>query len=150
MERAGEGTSALTGFRGVSCFQLQTPRIEAIAHPAPPTLRRVSSFQRRRVMNRASTRIAVTALILGATSFAPVGAQSSGGQYRIDPVTLPGGGGPIAGGNYQITSSLGQPATGVLRGASYLVFGGFWSPVGDFTGGDSIFSSGFDSGFESD
>ena len=101
-------------------------------------------------MNQGSTRAIVTALIIGAAFIAPAGAQSSGGQYRIDPVALPGGGGPTAGGNYQITSSLGLPATGVLRGASYIIFGGFWSPVGDFTGGDSIFASGFDSDFESD
>lgn len=95
-------------------------------------------------MNRGSTRMAVAALILGATFIAPAGAQSSGGQYRIDPVALPGGGGPTAGGNYQITSSLGLPATSVLTGAGYALFGGFWSPIGGFDV-DSIFASGFES-----
>ena len=94
-------------------------------------------------MNPGSTRITVAALILGATFMAPAGAQSSGGQYRIDPVALPGGGGPTAGGSYQITSTLGLSATGTLAGAGYALFGGFWSPVGGIAG-DFIFASGFD------
>ena len=93
-------------------------------------------------MNRGSTPIAAIALTLGAICVPPVGAQSSGGQYRIDPVALPGGGGPTAGGNYQITSSLGLAATAVLSG--YTLYGGFWSPVGGLTV-DSIFASGFES-----
>ena len=95
-------------------------------------------------MNRGSTRIAAIALTLGAICVPPVGAQSSGGQYRIDPVALPGGGGPTAGGNYQITSSLGLAATAVLSGSRYTLYGGFWSPVGGLTV-DSIFASGFES-----
>ena len=95
-------------------------------------------------MNRGNMRAIVTALIVGATFIAEASAQSSGGQYRIDPVALPGGGGPTAGGNYRITSSLGLPATGVLSGAGYALFGGFWSPVGGFSV-DSIFASGFES-----
>jgi hypothetical protein len=94
-------------------------------------------------MTRARTGISLIALIAGAACLAPAGAQSSGGPYRIDPVALPGGGGPTAGGNYQITSTLGLAATGTLNGAGFAIFGGFWSPVGG--GGDSIFASGFDS-----
>jgi len=94
-------------------------------------------------MNRVSTRTMVAALIFGAKCVAQAGAQSSGGQYRIDPVALPGGGGPTSGGSYQITSTLGLPANGVLVGAGYTIFGGFWSPVGSLSV-DSIFANGFD------
>jgi len=94
-------------------------------------------------MTRARTGMTLIALIAGAACLAQASAQSSGGPYRIDPVALPGGGGPTAGGTYQITSTLGLAATGTLNGAGFTIVGGFWSPVGD--GGDSIFASGFDS-----
>jgi len=95
-------------------------------------------------MHRVRTRMTIAALILGAAWVTSASAQSSGGQYRIDPVALPGGGGPTAGGNYQITSSMGLPATGILRGVGYVIFGGFWSPVGGFSG-EFIFANGFES-----
>lgn len=94
-------------------------------------------------MNRTCTTLTAAALILGATFVAQVSAQSSGGQYRIDPVVIAGGGGPIAGGSYQITSTLGQPAGATLAGGSYTLFDGFWSPIGG-VGGDFLFANGFE------
>jgi hypothetical protein len=85
----------------------------------------------------------VVALILGAAFGAQANAQSSGGQYRIDPVAIAGGGSSIAGGSYQITSTLGQAATATLSGASYVAFDGFWAPVGGLLG-DIIFANGFE------
>jgi len=93
-------------------------------------------------MNRLSTTTAIAALIAGATCFTHAGAQSSGGPFTIKPVVIAGGGGPIAGGNYQITSTLGQPATTVLSAGNYVIFDGFWGPVGSFTN-DLIFADGF-------
>ena len=134
---------ALTGFRDVSCFQEQTPSIEGIANLATSMLRAVPHSRRRRVINRASSRLVVAALILGAKFIAPAGAQSGGGQYRIDPVALSSGGGPIVGDNYQITSTLALTAAGTLAGAGHAIFGGFWSPAGGFAA-DSIFANGFE------
>lgn len=93
-------------------------------------------------MNRVRRTMAAV-LILGATFVAQVSAQSSGGQYRIDPVVIAGGGGPIAGGNYQITGTFGQPATATSAGGSYALFDGFWSPVGGVAG-DFVFANSFE------
>ena len=95
-------------------------------------------------MNRVGAKTAIAALILGTVFAAPASAQSSGGQYRIDPVVIAGGGGPIGGGNHQITSTLGQPATAVIAGGGYIIFDGFWSPVGGVAG-DFIFANGIES-----
>jgi hypothetical protein len=82
------------------------------------------------------------ALIVGAALVADAVAQSSGGPYDISKVAIAGGGGPISGGAYQITSTLGQPATAVLAANNYIIFDGFWSPVGGFVN-DVIFADGF-------
>lgn len=95
-------------------------------------------------MYRTRRMVAFVVLILGTTFVAQSNAQSSGGPYRIEPVVIAGGGGPIAGGAYQITSTIGQAATSALSGASYVIFDGFWSPVGGGLG-DIIFINGFDS-----
>jgi hypothetical protein len=94
-------------------------------------------------MNPLRRTMTAAVLIFGAAFVAQVSAQSSGGQYRIDPVVIAGGGGPIAGGNYQITSALGQSATEPLAGGSYTLFNGFWSPVGGVAG-DFVFANGFE------
>lgn len=95
-------------------------------------------------MNRTSGTMAFVALILGVASIAQTRAQSSGGPYDIQRVAIAGGGSPIAGGSYQITSTLGQPATTQLAGASYVIVDGFWSPVGGVSS-DVIFANGFES-----
>ena len=95
-------------------------------------------------MKRMARTAIVAALIVSGVPTTQTSAQSSGGPYRIDPVAIAGGGGPIAGGPYQITSTLGQAATSTLSGASYVLFDGFWSPVGGGLG-DIIFIDGFDS-----
>lgn len=94
-------------------------------------------------MNRVSRRTAAIALIAGAAFAMECSAQSSGGTFRVEPVVIAGGGSPIAGGSFQITSTLGQPATSTLSGASYVVFDGFWAPVGGSLG-DVIFANGFE------
>lgn len=94
-------------------------------------------------MNRLSKNMTTLALILGAVCIGQTSAQSSGGPYRIERVVIAGGGSPIAGGNYQITSTLGQAATTTLSGANYILFGGFWSPVGSLVVGVT-FANGFE------
>jgi len=93
-------------------------------------------------MSRAGKAVAV-AVCLGVMVCGTAIAQSSGGQYQIDSAVIAGGGGPIAGGDFQITSTLGQPATATLAGANFILFNGFWSPVGGGAG-DLIFADGFD------
>lgn len=95
-------------------------------------------------MKRTSTRAALIALALNA-AFATVGhAQSSGGPYEIKASVIAGGGSPIAGGSFQITSTIGQAATTTLSGAGFVVVDGYWAPVGSLIG-DLIFANGFDS-----
>ena len=93
-------------------------------------------------MNRTSRTTLIVALV-GAAFAADAGAQSSGGQYSIARVAIAGGGSPISGGAYQISSTLGQSATSVLIAGNYIVFDGFWSPVGGFVS-DLIFADGFE------
>lgn len=94
-------------------------------------------------MKRVTTMAVVSALMVGSAFTMPASAQSSGGQYTIKSVVIAGGGGSIAGGAYQITSTMGQAATSVLSGSSYVMFDGFWSPVGGGLG-DIIFINGFE------
>ena len=95
-------------------------------------------------MKRKSTRAAPAALLLGVASMAQAAAQSSGGPYDIKSSVIAGGGSPIAGGNFQITSTLGQAATSTLSGAGFVIVDGFWAPVGGL-GSDLIFANGFES-----
>jgi hypothetical protein len=81
---------------------------------------------------------------LAFVSIATLHAQSSGGQYTISASVIAGGGNPISGDSYQITSTLGQPATAILSGSSYVIVDGFWAPVGGVATGDVIFANGFD------
>lgn len=48
--------------------------------------------------------------------------------YSLNWFTVAGGGGTSAGGTYQVTGTIGQPAAGgPLTGGSYSLTGGFWS-----------------------
>ncbi|HEY0230449.1 MAG TPA: hypothetical protein VGC55_04275 [Dokdonella sp.] len=70
-------------------------------------------------------------------------AQSDGGSYRIDPMTIASGGGTANGGAYRLSGTLGQPAATTLTGSSYVLHDGFWAPASG-TAGDTIFANGFD------
>ncbi len=94
-------------------------------------------------MDRTCKSALAIALVFGLGFGASASAQSSGGAYDIRTVAIAGGGGSIVGGAYQITSTLGQPATSMLSGAGFVIFDGFWAPVGG-TPGDIIFANGFD------
>lgn len=87
--------------------------------------------------------IATTGVLVLA-SIATLHAQSSGGQYTISASVIAGGGSPIAGDSYQITSTLGQPATQTLSNGAFVIVDGFWAPVGGAVTDDVIFANGFD------
>ncbi|HMM68015.1 MAG TPA: hypothetical protein PKC03_13840 [Dokdonella sp.] len=93
-------------------------------------------------MKRTRSRVGVFLLLAGAVCTMPSGAQSTGGPYRIDPAVIAAGGGKMAGGSLQISSTIGQPATALLAGAGYTLQGGFWSAAE--SNSDSIFANGFD------
>ncbi len=71
-----------------------------------------------------------------------VRAQSSGGPYRFDKSVIAGGGGVANGGNYRFASTPGQATTARISGASYVFYGGFWTPSAPAS--DAIFANGFD------
>jgi len=66
-------------------------------------------------------------------------AQSSGGPYRIAPVSVANGGGLLSGGAFQLKGTLGQAPPSTLSAAGYHFYGGFWAPASDV-----IFANGFD------
>lgn len=50
-----------------------------------------------------------------------------GGDYRVYPDTLDGGGGRATGGDFVVTGSIGQPEAGPsASGDAFLLRGGFW------------------------
>lgn len=71
-------------------------------------------------------------------------AQSAGGPYVIAPATIAGGGATLAGGSFQLSGTIGQPATTVLSASSYRLYDGFWAPAPGVPPTDIIFANGFD------
>jgi hypothetical protein len=69
-------------------------------------------------------------------------AQSSGGPYRIDSAVIAGGGATLSGGAFQLSGTVGQPATSMLGASSYRLYDGFWVPTSPLN--DLIFANGFD------
>ena len=87
--------------------------------------------------------IAFTLVALGSFA-ASVAAQSGGGPYVIAPVTIAGGGATLGGGAFQLSGTVGQPATAVLSASRYRLQDGFWAPAPGASPGDLIFADGFD------
>ena len=83
------------------------------------------------------------AFVIATIVLADAAAQSGGGPYRIDPVAIAAGGGPVTGAGFQLSSTLGQTAASTLSGGQYRMFDGFWNPVGGAIS-DVIFRNGFD------
>jgi hypothetical protein len=102
-----------------------------------------SASDKRSTMHQRNRIMMIAALLFIAAHGGQASAQSSGGPYRIEMVVMAGGGDPIAGGSFQITSTLGQAATTTLSGASYTLFGGFWRPVGSLAV-SVLFADGFE------
>ena len=51
-------------------------------------------------------------------------------QYQISPSVIGSGGGSASGGSYTLLGTVGQPAIGVVSGASYINEIGFWYQPG--------------------
>lgn len=73
-------------------------------------------------------------------------AQSTGGQFTMDPVLIGGSGGAVQGGAFELHGSIGQAATVTLSGAAYALDGGFWALADTCIDPDIIFIDGFDGG----
>lgn len=73
---------------------------------------------------RHATRIAALILLtLGAAALAA-------GTFDLSWWTVDGGGGMnSSGGVYTLSGTIGQPDAGTLKGGSYELTGGFWSPT---------------------
>lgn len=69
-------------------------------------------------------------------------AQLSGGPYTISPSVIAGGGATQSGGRFQLSGTLGQPATAEIAAAGYRVYDGFWGSRA--VPSDDIFRNGFD------
>jgi hypothetical protein len=69
-------------------------------------------------------------IVLG-VGFAVMLAQGASAQnYSIDWYKIAGGGGTSAGGNYQLSGTIGQADAGnTMSGGSYSLTGGFWSMI---------------------
>ena len=78
------------------------------------------------ILGRSRRRWAIALGLLLACTF-QAGAQSSGGIYSVDRAVIANGGGTIHGGNYDVSTTLGQPAAGVLAASGYRLYGGFWA-----------------------
>lgn len=50
-------------------------------------------------------------------------------SYKLEPITIAGGGGRSTGGTYEAVGTIGQPAAGLLAGGTFTLSGGFWGAV---------------------
>jgi hypothetical protein len=67
-------------------------------------------------------------LLLALTLLLPVAGFAQ--SYTVDWYKISGGGGTSAGGNYQVSGTIGQPDASVaMSGGNYSVTGGFWALI---------------------
>lgn len=83
----------------------------------------------------------IDALVLPQGTGVPNGSLT-GGTLRLDPL-LPGGGGPSASAQFQLTASVGQPAVATSNSLQSTLNAGFWTPT-DAVGVTRIFRDGFE------
>jgi hypothetical protein len=75
-----------------------------------------------------NTTFSISLLLSGLLLF--VASDSSAQSYSIDWFKISGGGDTGAGGNYQISGTIGQSEAGAtLSGGRFAMTGGFWSPI---------------------
>lgn len=73
-----------------------------------------------------ATTLAV-ALALFCAAAAPAAAQTmTGGDYRLEPWTIDGGGGASGAGGYDLSGTIGQPDAASSAAGDYALDGGFW------------------------
>jgi hypothetical protein len=79
------------------------------------------------------------AALLALASFGSlVAAQSSSGPYVINPVAIADGGATLGGGQFRLSGTIGQPATGMLAAGKFHLYDGFWAPFSDRIFADSF------------
>jgi hypothetical protein len=65
-------------------------------------------------------------VLLAALAIVSITYAQTGGDYQIVWSTIDGGGGTTAGGQYNLTSTIGQPDAEYSSGSKYELLGGFW------------------------
>lgn len=68
--------------------------------------------------------IVCAALLMGTSN---VYAQNS---FTMLKATIDGGGGSSIGGEFRLGATIGQPDAGQMKGGAFMIFGGFWAPLG--------------------
>lgn len=89
----------------------------------------------------ARKRLLLALRVAGSICAMSAGAQSSGGEYRIERSVIASGGGALSGGTFQLRGTFGQSTTAPLTGSGYGFYGGFWQHN---IPGDRIFADAFD------
>jgi len=71
--------------------------------------------------------------------------QPTGGDYVLIKSTIDGGGGSSAGGDFELTGTIGQPdaASQTASGNEFALAGGFWAQIGNLVI-ELIFEDGFE------
>jgi len=73
----------------------------------------------------------------------PFGASQSGGAYQLRGADINGGGTAVSSTDYQVSGTLGQPATELNSAGGYSLRGGFWHAQAGAQS-DALFASGFE------
>jgi hypothetical protein len=76
-------------------------------------------------MRRTAILLALAALLL----LASAAVAQSGSGYDLSWWTVDGGGGTLAGGDYTLGGTAGQPDAAMWTGGDYALAGGFWGGV---------------------
>ena len=78
--------------------------------------------------------VGVTALLTtaGAAAFLTAGQEGRGQPFKLNRSTIDGGGVMRnAGGDLELSASIGQPDAGIMTGGTFELSGGFWFPISE-------------------
>ena len=81
-------------------------------------------------------------MVIAMTATVAAMAGSSGGPYVIESSVVAAGGATLTGGEYRLSATVAQPATGRLSASGFSLYAGFWAP--EASAPDRIFANGFD------
>ena len=76
-------------------------------------------------------------------AFACAMPAQAGDSYRIERAEIAAGGVTLAGGEFRLSGTAGQPDIGTAAAGSFVLAAGFWSRA-PAPAGDRIFANGFD------
>jgi hypothetical protein len=90
-------------------------------------------------------KLTAVALIGVALAGSLLAGQPTGGDYVLIKNTIDGGGGSSAGGDFELTGTIGQPdaASQTASGNEFALAGGFWAQIGNLVI-ELIFEDGFE------